>query len=98
MNTDKKEEYKYQDLTGKILKFAFDVHNSLGCGFLEKVYERSLVYELKANGLTVETQQAMKIVYKGQNVGAYVADLVVEDKVIIELKAVDFLTTVHRLR
>jgi len=57
INTDKtsakSEEYKYQDLTGLILKLAFQVHNTLGCGFLEKVYERSLVQELKSNGLKV---------------------------------------------
>lgn len=94
--TSKKEEYKYKELTGLILKLAFEVHNTLGCGFLEKVYERALIYEFKINNLKVETQKTMKIVYKDQNVGTYIADIVVEGKVIIELKAIDFLTTIHR--
>lgn len=96
MNTDKKETYKYQDLTALILKLAFEVHNALGCGFLEKVYEKALIYELKEEDLKVEAQKPMKIVYKGQNVGTYLADIVVDDRVIIEIKTVDFLSMVHK--
>ena len=95
MNSDKKE-YKYRDITGLILKFAFEVHNSLGCGFLEKVYERALIYELNKNDLKAETQKSMKITYKGQSVGIYTADLIVENKVIVELKTVDYLTIIHK--
>ena len=99
MNTDKaikKEEYKYSELTGLILRLAFEVHNTLGCGFLEKVYERALIYELKANNIKIETEKAIKIIYKEQNVGTYIADIIAEGKVIIELKTVDFLAAIHK--
>lgn len=99
MNTDKsekQEEYKYQDITGQILKIAFEVHDTLGCGFLEKVYERALIYELQQIKMKTEVQKSIKITYKGQNVGNYMADIVVEDKVIVELKAVDFLAMIHK--
>lgn len=89
-------EYKYEELTGKIINCAFEVQNNLGCGFLEKVYHKALLYELQAKGLKVEIQKAIKIVYKGQEIGIYIADFVVEDKVIVELKAVEFLTKVHK--
>lgn len=89
-------EYKYQDLTGKIISCAFEVQNNLGCGFLEKVYHQALLRELQTNGLKVETQKAMNIVYKEQKIGTYIADFVVEDKVIIELKTAEFLTKVHK--
>lgn len=93
MHTDK--EYKHHELTGKIIGCAFEVQNNLGCGFLEKVYQKALLYELQANGLTVETQKSLKIVYKDQNIGTYLADLIVEGKIIVELKTVEFLTKVH---
>lgn len=96
MHTDKKsEEYKYQELTGKIISCAFEVQNNLGCGFLEKVYQRALVYELQTKGLKVEIEKPIKIVYKGQNIGTYIADFIIEDKVILEIKTVEFLTKVH---
>jgi GxxExxY protein len=96
MHTDKKsEEYKYQELTGKIISCAFEVQNNLGCGFLEKVYQKALIHELKTKALKVEIEKPIKIVYKGQNIATYIADLIVEDKVIVELKTVDFLTKVH---
>ncbi len=72
------------------------MHNALGCGFLEKVYERALILELKAKGLLLETQKGIKIAYKGQNVGTYVADIIVEDKVIVELKVANLLTIIHK--
>lgn len=96
MNTDKNKKYKHGKLTGLILKAALEVHNALGCGFLEKVYERALIYELKAKGLKLETQKAISITYKGQDVGTYVADIVADDKVIIELKVVNLLTHIHK--
>ena len=100
MNTDtanrKEEDYRYKELTGLILKSAFEIHNTLGCGFLEKVYERALIYELKMNKLKLATQKAMTILYKDQDLGSYVADIVVEDKVIVELKNVNFLAMIHK--
>ncbi len=97
MHTDiKTGEYKYEELTGKIISCAFEVQNNLGCGFLEKVYHKALLYELQTNGLKVETQKALKIIYKAQEIGTYVADFVIQDKVIVEIKTVDFLTKIHK--
>ncbi|MDP2940253.1 MAG: GxxExxY protein [Candidatus Omnitrophota bacterium] len=96
MNTDKKGEYKHKDITGKILKAAFEVHNTLGCGFLEKVYQRALIYELQQEGLSLETQKAIKINYKDRDVGVYIADIMVENRIIVELKVVDYLTIIHK--
>lgn len=95
MHTDKNEEYKYQELTGKIISCAFEVQNNLGCGFLEKVYQRALIYEFQTNGLKVEIEKPIKIFYKGKNIGTYMADLIVEGKVIVEFKTAEFLTKVH---
>ncbi len=99
INTDKKDDkhrYKYQELTGRILQCAFEVHNHLGCGFLEKVYERALIQELKAKNLKIEYQKSIKIYYKAEFIGNYIADIIVEDKVIVELKVVEFLTKIHK--
>ncbi|QZT37229.1 GxxExxY protein [Halosquirtibacter xylanolyticus] len=82
----------YFDLTQKIIKCYYEVYNTLGFGFLEQVYEKALLYELKSSGLYVEDQKKIEVFYQKQNVGVYYADLVVENKVIIELKAVKRLT------
>ncbi len=84
-------ELLHKELTEKILKVFFDVYNELGCGFLEKVYQNSLGIELEAQGFQVETQKNIKVFYKGNEVGNYYADIVVNGLVILELKAVEFL-------
>lgn len=73
----------------------FEVNRILGAGFLEKVYERALLLELRERGLKAENQVPINVKYKNQNVGEYSADIVVEDQIIIELKAVDSLQKVH---
>ena len=73
----------------------YEVNKVLGHGFLEKVYEKALLAELREQGLTVENQVPIQVDYKGQVVGEYVADLVVEDQVIIELKSVKELNKSH---
>jgi len=77
------------DLTDAILKTFYDVYNELGYGFLEKVYQNSMYLELSARGFKVEAQKQIKVLYKGIEVGEYYADLVVNDLVILELKAAD---------
>ncbi len=77
------------DLTDAILKTFYDVYNELGYGFLEKVYQNSMYLELSARGFKVEAQKQIKVLYKGTEVGEYYADLVVNDLVILELKAAD---------
>jgi len=87
-----------QDLTKKIIGCAFTVYNTLGAGFLEKVYEQALILELKASGLSVRSQEPLSVKYRDQIVGEYFADLIVEDKVICELKAVDVLKKTHEVQ
>jgi GxxExxY protein len=82
-------------LSEKIIGCAYKVSNGLGAGFLEKVYENALAYELRKAGLTAEQQRDLRVKYDGVIVGDYSADLVVEDSIMIELKAVKALDDVH---
>ena len=83
-------------LTEKIIGAAYSVANILGFGFLEKVYENALAVELKALGMKVEQQKPVSVFYKSVNVGDYIADLLVEDSVLIELKSVKTLSDIHK--
>ena len=90
MNTDQNElDPAINRQTEKIIGAAFEVSNLLGAGFLEKVYENALVWELRQRGHSVEQQEPTPVVYKGQNVGEYFADLIVDGAVICELKCCD---------
>lgn len=77
-----------EDITEKIIGTAYKVANTLGAGFLEKVYENALAIELKKSGLSVKQQYSLPVYYEDELVGNYFADLFVEDSVIVELKAV----------
>ena len=79
----------------EILSAAFEVHNTLGAGFLEKVYENALILELTNRGLHVKAQKEIQVFYKGTLVGSYLADLLVKGDVIVELKSVETLTKAH---
>jgi GxxExxY protein len=81
----------HQQLTDSIIKTFYEVYNELGHGFLEKVYQNSLYLELKNKGFKVEAQKKISVYYKGIEVGEYYADLIVEDLIILELKAADCL-------
>lgn len=87
--------YKHQELTKEIIGAFYNVYTRLGYGFLERVYENAMVIELQTAGLKVMQQAPIKVRYRGQVVGEYFADLVVEDKVIVELKAVSNLLPSH---
>jgi len=89
------DNYKYSNLTEKILKAFFIVYNKLGYGFLEKVYENSLLIELRKMGLQCVNQTAIKVFYDNTIVGDYFADIIVENKVILELKAAESLCNEH---
>ena len=82
-------------LTHRILGCAFRVYNELGNGFLEKVYENALVHELRKNGLQAEAQKKIEVYYDGVCVGEYFADVVVNHRVILELKVCDAITPIH---
>jgi GxxExxY protein len=85
----------HEDLTEKILKACFDVSNELGCGFLESVYEKALIVALRDSGLLVESQVPLKVMFRNQLVGDFYPDIIVENKVLIELKAVKSLASEH---
>lgn len=85
----------HKKITDDILKVYYDIYNQLGYGFLEKVYQNAMFFELKSKGYKVEAQKPIKVYFKNQLVGEYNADLLVDDKIIIELKACEVLMNVH---
>jgi GxxExxY protein len=89
------QAYKYSDLTDKVIRAFYNVYNKLGYGFLEKVYERAMVIELRKMGLTSLCQVPITVYYDGEDVGSYFADILVENSVIIELKAGEGLVEEH---
>jgi len=89
---------KYVELTEQIINCAYEVHRILGSGFLEKVYENAMLEEFKLRYLKAESQRGIAVKYKGIIIGDYFADLVIEDVIIVELKALDKLTDIHELQ
>ncbi|MGA2113648.1 MAG: GxxExxY protein [Bryobacteraceae bacterium] len=94
MNADNEHGY-LEPLTERVLGAVFEVSNTLGVGFLEKLYERALLRELKLRGIRATAQASLTVTYKGQNVGEYFADIRVEDVLVIELKCADRLANEH---
>ena len=92
------EKYIHKELTDKIIQAFYCVYNELGFGFLENVYQNALYFELLNKGFKVDPQKAIDVYYQAQLVGKYKADLIVNDLVILELKAVDYLITEHELQ
>ena len=86
MNTDY-QDIKHKELTEKIIKIFYRVYNKLGYGFLERVYENAMMIEFKREGISAVQQSAIKVFYEDKIVGEYFADILVDDKVIVELKA-----------
>ena len=89
---------EHQELTKKIIGCAYEVYNQMGFGFLESVYEKCLLIELGKAGLKTECQKAIPVAYDGQTVGDFYADMVVENKVIVELKSVERLVKAHEIQ
>ena len=90
-----KEQYLHSELTGKIIGCAMEVHRALGNGFQEVIYQRALVIEMGQQGLNFSREHEMQIFYKGVEIGTRRVDFFVEDKVMVELKAVVQLEDVH---
>jgi len=86
----------YKELTYKVIGILFKVHKNLGCGFTEKIYQRAIEIELKKGNISYETEKEFEVNYNGQNIGHFRLDLVIDKKVIVELKAVDRLPKVFR--
>jgi GxxExxY protein len=86
------------DLAGRVIGIAMEVHRTLGPGFVESVYENALLVELAASQLAFESQKALKVIYKNQCVGDFVADIIVDKALIIELKSVQSLLPTHEVQ
>ncbi len=95
MNTD---NLKHSEITEKIIKAYYKVYNKLGYGFLEKVYENAMFLELVNMGLAVEKQKGIKVHYEGKEIGDYYADLIINESVIVELKAAEELCEEHEFQ
>lgn len=91
-------ELKHAYLTNQILKAFFDVYNTLGHGFLERVYQNALFFELQNKGFKVEAQKRIKVYYKELEVGEYFADIMVNNVVILELKAAESIIEAFELQ
>ncbi len=89
---------KHKELTEKIIGCAYRVYNAMGFGFLESVYEKCLLIELKKAGLKAQAQQPTTVFYEGEVVGQFIADIIVEDLVIVELKSVRQLAIAHEVQ
>lgn len=89
---------EHQDLTEKIIGCAYKVHNRLGYGFLESVYEKSLLIELRKTGISAKAQVPITVRYEGEVVGDFIADILVEDKVIVELKSISQIAKAHEVQ
>lgn len=92
------DKYPNSKITDKVIKCAIEVHKILGPGFVENIYEKALISEMKQNDLRVEQQVLIPIVYKGKNVGEHRLDLLVEDEVIVENKAVKEFEDIHQVQ
>jgi GxxExxY protein len=88
-------DYKHSELTSAIINAFYHVYNQLGYGFLEKVYENALAYELRKRGYELRQQLPIKVYYDGLVMGDYFADMVVNDSVIVELKAAETIAEEH---
>ena len=94
MNADY-QDFKYKELTEKIIKIFYKVYNELGYGFLEKVYENAMMIDFRREGVPAVSQSAIKVYYEGEIVGEYFADILVDDKIIVEIKAAKNLALEH---
>jgi len=94
MNTDY-QDFKYKNITEGIIKTFYKIYNTLGYGFLEKVYENAMMIEFGKEGIPSVAQYPIKVIYEGETVGEYYADIFVDNKVIVEIKAIRSLLIEH---
>ncbi len=88
-------DLKHKDITEKVIKAFYEVYNTLGYGFLEKVYENAMMIELKERGIPSVSQSKINVIYKDEMAGEYYTDILVDDKVIVEIKASKSLSADH---
>lgn len=91
-------QYLHQELTDQVIKAFYKVYNTLGFGFLERVYQNALFIELRNQGFKCETQKQIKVNYEGFEVGIYYPDIIVNDVLILELKATETVVEEHELQ
>lgn len=89
------KNFPHQELTKSIIGIYYNVYDELGFGFLEKVYHKSLLIELKRNGYKINSEKKVNVYYKNEIVGEYIPDIIINDSVIVELKCVEYLTDIH---
>jgi GxxExxY protein len=89
---------EYEELTEEIIGCAYKVYNRMGFGFLESVYEKCLIIELSKAGLSADSQEPITVFYDGEIVGDFVADIIVDDTIILELKSVRRIVKVHEIQ
>ena len=95
MNTDFQDTTKHKELTEKIIRIFYRVYNKLGYGFLEKVYENAMMIEFRRECIYAVAQSSIKVLYKNEVVGEYYADILIDEKVIVEIKATRTLALEH---
>jgi GxxExxY protein len=95
MNAQQDGTFEHDPLTEAVIGCVFRVANGLGSGFLEKVYENALIHELRKSGMEAKQQVLVSVDYDGQNVGDYIGDIIVEGRLLLELKACKALEDVH---
>jgi GxxExxY protein len=96
MNIERAPGIIEKELSYKIIQAAFEVHNQLGPGFLESIYEEAMRQELCSRGHQVETQKRVLVKYKGKPIGEHVLDMVIDEKIILELKTVTAIAPIHK--
>ncbi len=92
------EEGKTYDLGGRVIGAAMKVHSTLGAGFLESVYQNALIWELRKGGVKAEAEWPISVYYDRQIVGAFTADMLVSDSLIVELKAAQLIAKIHEVQ
>jgi GxxExxY protein len=95
-NKSSTEHILFPELSYQLMSIMFEVHNQLGPGYTEDIYEKAVVYELKCRGIAYEEQKPILVTYKGQPMGYYRLDLVIDEKIILELKAVSSLNDLFK--
>lgn len=90
--------YKFRELTDQIIGCAIEVHNELGMGFLEKVYQNALAIEFQEKGIRYRQESSLSVFYREKVVGEYIADFMIEDVVVLEIKAVSALVPAHEVQ
>jgi GxxExxY protein len=89
------KNFPHQELTKSIIGLYYDVYNELGYGFVEKVYHNAMLIELKKRGFEIDNQKKLNVLYKNEIVGEYIPDIIVNNKVILEIKTVEYLLDIH---